>query len=325
MTLTTVRNYKQMDVMFKLVWLLKNTYLTVKDIHKLIGLHYSEVEPYNRNEKTGLAGIKGLTFPIRKSVPLGVSRYMTKEQQTTYNEYVKNQLPQDIWQYRIDNFQVSGIYEIINKEEPHKSYCGNAKNIIKRLQDHFRNYGHTHYNKEFGDDIERLGVDGFEFRILQVVPDSQATRKYLLFLEGKYLQDKNYYYNIHSGNRPFWIIDKNTLEKIYFAISIRDGFDYLGIEKESNGNITRALKRQIQSVYGYYYAYADEYTKDWQPPQRKNSVRLDLFSKETNNFVKTCYTIKEVSEITSTSIGAVRQCLAGKSKSTGGYVIVRSS
>jgi predicted GIY-YIG superfamily endonuclease len=264
MTQSQIRRYHYMPKFFKMIWLLQNTTITNKHIQKLTGIHHTDIGRINKSPNA-LKGIQGLEFPLRKidSIPKLDSRKLTTEQQNAYQLFVQQELPQLVQQYRINNLQVAGVYIVERKGHPEDCYIGCSQDISKRWKSHTKNIVKSY---KYQEALQTYGRDAFEIRILEYVPDSQATKQVLYFKEGDWIRKLNPSYNINSGARSFWILNQQ-LEKVYLATSLRDGAIFLATDPLNNSNLSSVLKGKLVSVKSHYLVYTNEYTEDWQPPR----------------------------------------------------------
>lgn len=268
------RSHRKIPKFFKMIWLLQNTTITNRNIQKLTGVHHTDIGRINENPDS-LKGIRGLEFPLRKknSIPKLDARKLTKEQQDAYELFVEQELPTLIQQYRTDTLQISGIYIVQRKEHPEDCYVGCSKDIRKRWQEH-RQY--INCSDIYKNVLQTYGHDAFEIKVLEHVPDSQATMKVLYFKEGEWIRKLNPPYNTNTGARSFWILNQQ-LEKVYLATSLRDGAIFLSTDPLSNSNLNNALKGKSVSVKGHYLVYTDEYTEDWQP-RKDNRLKENQYA-----------------------------------------------
>jgi len=115
-----------------------------------------------------------------------------------------------------------GIYKITNKVNG-KCYIGRSKNVFTRLESHFRQLRANGHSKEFQDDFNRDGLDGFSFEILYTGTLTALIEREVHFIE--LFDSFNNGYNSQDESKIFK--DVFTVEKkeeyLKKALTITDG------------------------------------------------------------------------------------------------------
>jgi len=95
----------------------------------------------------------------------------------------------------------AGVYKIINIQNG-RIYIGSAKEFKRRCKDHIKQLRiNRHSNKFLQHDFNKCGEDAFEFRVIEVVPNS--TKEQRFEVEQKYLNEvfdkQEHCYNINPN------------------------------------------------------------------------------------------------------------------------------
>jgi hypothetical protein len=256
----------------KAIWLLSNTELTARAISKLIGLDHSQVGRINSGDLIERAPVfEGLQYPIRRRQ--GKHTVMNEDQMVGYVQFLLYELDEIEANWREQQFLYVGVYQIICRKT-NKSYVGATANIRNRFAQH-RN---AQQNPEMAADMKHYGLDNFEFKVLERIPDDKATHSYLKEREGYYIRLIQPEYNVVGGSRPFLQLDKD-LRVINRFITFSEA---VGVAP-STSNLQKALQGRIVSLYGFYWVYEDEYTPDWQPRLDKRLKPFKVIDTLTND------------------------------------------
>jgi group I intron endonuclease len=141
---------------------------------------------------------------------------------------------------------ISGIYEIVNKENG-KKYIGSSSNLKKRKSDHFSLLRRKkHKNPHLQHSWNKYGEDCFDFIILEICAGDKKT---LENREQYYLDMLNPEFNIcvTAGNQTGMKRSKesrNKMSKSHIGISVNKGRKHT---LESRKNMSLAHKGHINS------------------------------------------------------------------------------
>lgn len=197
---------------------------------------------------------------------------------------------------------ISGIYAIINKVN-NKIYIGSSKNIYNRKAQHYSELrGNYHDNIFLQRSWNKYGENSFEFKIIEIVKNSED----LLKVEQRYI-DKYYdggknCYNMNpnailpptsSKKCAIYALDGNLI-KVFN--SIRDSCNYIGITSNIRvSEITTNKYYLIGNKYRLCLVDKDEIIQkiDKYIPLNYKEIYL-IDSKDNTKIIKTFYSISEV-------------------------------
>ena len=192
---------------------------------------------------------------------------------------------------------MTGIYKITNLIN-NKIYIGQSIHIEKRWEDHkyYSSKQHTAIQSAF----KKYGISNFSFEIIEECPKDKLDEREIYWIE--FYDSYNNGYNLTKGGMSKIKLDYELIVSTYQELgSIHATHKKLGITRDS---VRKALE--------YFDIY---YNKERSAP-----IAVIMIDKKTGEELKKFTSIKDAAAYVGVSDSAIRKHLAGKMKSSGGYL-----
>jgi GIY-YIG catalytic domain. len=181
----------------------------------------------------------------------------------------------------------SGIYGIANVEEK-KVYIGKSTDIDRRWKEHQNKLSKgTHHNKALQESYDIYGADAFQYKIIELVPESQYSFVELEYID-KYAK-KNKAYNVYG--------DKDEL-RFRLAKTLSDDLNFQEVRvdeamSECLSDKGNPLKIAVYGRYNDDEVYIHIYSKDFEQKDKdarflycNNSYDKHYFEIGVSNYEK---------------------------------------
>jgi len=219
-----------------------------------------------------------------------------------------------------DDLKFSGIYLITNMING-KMYVGQSKNIYNRFKSHKASAFSENVKRHYllYRSIRKYGLENFRFEVLE-----ECKPELLLEREQYWYNMLKPEYNLmypretpsENNKKPILQIDPKTLKVIAKFDSCVGAGKALGLEPK---NISAVASGKERMVFGCYWCYVKDYSKDWQPKPNK-TLRPVMQINMNLEIVAKFESIRQASEETKICRACINRVALKKGKHAGNYI-----
>lgn len=216
------------------------------------------------------------------------------------------------------------IYKHTNKIN---SKCYIGQTCRKNLNERWNN-GKGYNGTVFAKAIEKYGWDNFDHEIIEdnILTQEKANEREQYWIEYYSSYGENGYNMTRGGDdrsdkgRPVYQIEMGTLQIVAeysstLAASRETGI--AGVYQCCNRDMNNPATRSYSSVGGYYWCFAEDWSKDWKPKQYFDHQVCQI--DEDGNLIKIWKSASEAKRELEIECSNILRCCKGQQNSAGNY------